>query len=108
MVNHQQATHEIVLQLHVLTNYSSALKSLVFFPIQIHTGTCGDTSADPADELGEWAPGCALYPWRPRDARGTCLTYHRRKIHSATARFAFAHLAYLPTESPPRTRCQWY
>jgi malic enzyme len=37
----------------VLTNYSSALKSLVFFSIQIHTGKCGDTSADPADELGE-------------------------------------------------------
>jgi hypothetical protein len=53
MVNQQQATHEIPLQLHVLTNYSSALKSLVFFPIQIHTGKCGDTSADPADELGE-------------------------------------------------------
>jgi hypothetical protein len=30
MVNQQQATHEIPLQLHVLTNYSSALKSLVF------------------------------------------------------------------------------
>jgi hypothetical protein len=53
MVNQQQATHEIALQLQVLTNYSSALKSLVFFPIQIHTGKCGDTSADPADELGE-------------------------------------------------------
>jgi hypothetical protein len=53
MVNQQQATHEIALQLQVLTNYSSALKSLVFFPIQIHTGKRGDTSADPADELGE-------------------------------------------------------
>jgi hypothetical protein len=52
-VYQQQATHEIALQPHVLTNYSSALKSLVFFPIQIHTGICGDTSADPADELGE-------------------------------------------------------
>jgi hypothetical protein len=53
MVNQQQATHEIALQLHVLTDYSSALKSLVFSPIQIHTGRCGDASADPADELGE-------------------------------------------------------
>lgn len=53
MVNQQQATHEIALQPHVLTNYSSALELLVFFSIQIHTGKCGDTSADPADELGE-------------------------------------------------------
>jgi hypothetical protein len=53
MVNQQQATHEIALQPHVLTNYSSALELLVFFSIQIHTGKCGDTSADPANELGE-------------------------------------------------------
>jgi hypothetical protein len=53
VVNQQQATHEIALQPRVLTNYSSALELLVFFSIQIHTGKCGDTSADPADELGE-------------------------------------------------------
>ena len=50
MVSQRQTRHENALQRHVLTNYSCALKFLVFSPIQIHTGMNEHSHAGPLSQ----------------------------------------------------------
>src|SRR6266851_847658 len=57
---------------------------------------CGTARADPSDERGKSAVGCAAHPWRAAQARLRGLAIQRREVQGQAMWAAVPGMAHLP------------